>query len=128
MVNNFTLVFSNTSFIETADFIGTTDIAALATQGDPTTSGNAVALVHEDNNPAVPDLYMLHFTVEAVSGGEVEEAALNTGVFEVTQEFGETTFVFNIGATITTEPNNSTEGVPYQEGIYSGTFEVTAEY
>ena len=56
------------------------------------------------------------------------EGTANTGAFAVAQAFGETTFVFNIGATITTEPNDSGTAIEYQEGDYTGTFEVTAAY
>jgi len=93
-----------------------------------------VALVHESANPAVPNLYMVHFTVSDVSGGVVDggdqggTAAANDGVFDVVMDFGETEYVFNIGATITTEPYVGTPAKEYQDGIYSGTFEVTAAY
>ena len=60
---------------------------------------------------------------------------INVGDFTVTQDFGETTYVFNIGATLTTQPGaalttagTSADAIPYQEGLYSGTFEVTASY
>ena len=93
-----------------------------------------MALVHESANPAVPNLYMVHFTVSDVSGGVVDggdqggTAAANDGVFDVVMDFGETEYVFNIGATITTEPYVGTDAQEYQDGIYSGTFEVTAAY
>jgi hypothetical protein len=52
---------------------------------------------------------------------------VNDGGFPITQDFGETTYVFNIGATLTTEPP-STVARSYHQGVYAGTFEVTAAY
>jgi len=124
MVGNFVIQLPNTSAILAADFAGAANLAVLA--------ANSITLEHESANPAVPDLYMMHFTIEAVSGGTAvapgSGPTLNDGVYDVTPGFGETSFVFNIGATITTEPNDTGTAIVYQEGIYSGTFEVTAAY
>lgn len=124
VVGNFTIVLPDTSTIDPSDFPGAAGVTNITTAGIP--------LVHESANPAVPNLYMMHFVVEAVSGGTVDAfvapATPEEGIWSITQGFGETSFVFNIGATITTQPNDSGEGLVYQEGTYSGTFPVTASY
>ncbi len=127
MTSDFELTLPNTSSVLAAEFddgggTGTdgADIITMLTVG--------TELVHESANPAVPSLWLMHFTVEAVSGGSVlPDTTSEAGVFNVTQDFGETEFVFNIGGTLTTEPTDG-GALTYQEGIYSGTFEVLAAY
>lgn len=126
MLADFNLIFPNTSGIDAADFAANAGTGLIADITDP--NSNTVELVHESGNAAVPSLFLMHFTVGAVSGGvAAAEATPNDGRFPISQDFGETTFVFNIGATITTKPN-ATTAESYQEGVYAGTFEVTAEY
>lgn len=123
MTADFSLTLPDTSTIDAADFeIDAGSSLVNITNG----TGNAAELVHESANPAVPSLWLMHFTVSDVSGGTSAEGTANVGDFTVTQDFGETEFVFNIGGTLTTEPTTSSE--TYQEGIYSGTFAVTAAY
>ena len=122
-VNGFTIELPDTSLIDETHFAGDAGLTSIA--------ANAIPLIHESANPAVPDLWMMHFRIEAVSGGTVAVTGggdVDAGFYDITPGFGETTFVFNIGATITTEPNNSGAAIPYQEGLYSGTFEVLAAY
>lgn len=118
MAADFTLTFTDTSAIDAATF-GAAGSANIATVGIP--------LSHESADPAVPDLFLMHFTVADVSGGVSTENAPNDGSFEIEQDFGETEFVFNIGATLTTAPFD-TAVATYEAGIYAGTFEVTAAY
>ncbi len=123
MTADFNLELPNTSSIDAADFAANASTSLVAiTDG----SGNATELVHESANPAVPSLFLMHFTVADVSGGVATENATHDGDFRVVQDFGETSYVFNIGATLTTEPTASEQ--TYQEGVYSGTFAVTASY
>ncbi|MGQ7846780.1 hypothetical protein ACUNV4_20015 [Granulosicoccus sp. 3-233] len=123
MTADFTLQLPDTSAIVAADFAadGTSTLVNI-TNG----TGNATELVHESANPAVPSLWLMHFTVGDVSGGVSTAGTLNEGDFTIVPDFGQTTYVFNIGATLTTEPTTSEQ--TYQEGVYSGTFEVTAAY
>lgn len=124
MSASFNLVLPDTSAILPADFAinaGTSLIKI--TDG----SGNATELVHESANPAVPSLYLMHYTIADVSGGAVgTETATFDGGFPITQDFGETSYVFNVGATVSTKPTAGAE--TYQAGVYSGTFVVTAAY
>ncbi len=123
MAAPFTLTLPATNTVAAADFAA--DAGASLT--NITTVG--AALEHESANPDVPDLYLIHFTVADVSGGtRADETAAFDGDFVVTPEFGETTYVFNIGATLTTAPAAAVGSETYQEGIYAGTFEVTASY
>jgi hypothetical protein len=122
MTSDFNLVFPVTSTIDVDDFVddgGTGLIENILSAG--------VELIHSSGNPTVPSLYLMHFTVGDVSGGVAGADATFTGGFAVEQDFGESTYVFNIGATLTTEPADS-GALTYQEGVYSGTFAVTAEY
>ncbi len=87
---------------------------------------------------SIPALYLVHFTAGDVSGGAATLPAIpvaaNDGIYEVDMDFGESTYVFNIGATVVTQPGlESGAGLldgdlAYEEGTYSGTFEVTASY
>lgn len=128
MAAQFTLTLPATNAIDETDFVadaGGGIAAAIA--------ANGIELVHDSANPSVPSLWLMHFTVGDVSGGTVgAETTTYDGVFLVTPDFGETTYVFNIGATVTTEPGaldaNVTYPSTYQEGTYSGTFAVTAAY
>lgn len=121
--SDFTLIPPNTSGITTAQFADQTAISII----DPV--NNAVELAHDSGNTAVPSLYLMHFTVGALTGGTVQPAAggtANDGVHSVTLDFAAAEFSFAIGGTVTTEP--LTGAAAYQEGTYSGSFEVTAEY
>lgn len=123
MTAGFSLILPTTVSIDPADFAANAGSSLVnITNG----TGNAAELIHESANPAVPSLWIMHYSVAAVSGGTVAEGTPYQGDFTVTPDFGETTFVFNIGATLTTEPTGSAQ--TYQEGVYSGTFEVTAAY
>lgn len=124
ITSDFDLTLPDTTLAVAADFAADAG-ASLVTITDGT--ANAAELVHESANPVVPSLYLVHFTVGDVSGGTSTEAAPNGGAFSVVQGFGETEYVFNIGATLVTEPS-STGAQSYQEGVYSGTFAVTASY
>lgn len=125
MSSNFNLELPNTVLTLPADFATDTS-SSLVTITDGT--GNSTELVHESANPAVPSLYLTHFTVSDVSGGVAgTETATFDGGFPIVQNFGETTYVFNVGATVTTKPV-STGAETYQAGVYSGTFVVTAAY
>lgn len=122
MTSSFTLTLPDTSTILASEFDG-----SAVTSYPRWTDGTATELVHESANPAVPSLYLMHFTIGDVSGGVAgAEASQGAGAFAITPDFGETTYVFNIGATLTTKPTAAEE--IYQEGIYSGTFAVTAAY
>lgn len=127
MTAAFDLTLPDTSAALAAEFDG-----AAVTSYASWTDGTAIELEHESANPAVPSLYLVHFTVGDVSGGTVgAEASQGAGVFAITPDFGETTYVFNIGATLTTQPGTGTgpgDALTYQEGIYAGTFQVTAAY
>ena len=123
MTASFDLTLPNTVLTLPADFAVDAG-ASLITITDGT--GNATELVHSSANPVVPSLYLTHFTVGDVSGGTSVEGTTNVGDFTVTPGFGETTYVFNVGATVTTEPSTSLQS--YQAGVYSGTFAVTAAY
>ena len=120
MINDFTLKFPVTTTIAATDF------AANAGSGIGNIVTAGVELAHESGDTTVPSLYLMHFTTSAESGGTIAGDTNNDGEFDVTQAFGETTFVFNIGATVTTKPTAA--AADYQEGNYVGTFEVTAEY
>jgi len=127
MAAEFTLTLPNTDGFAVADFTanagGSLDDIAAAETG----TTQAAELLHESGDPDVPSLWLLHFTVGDVSGGVATPPGDNTGVFSVEPDFGETTYVFNIGATVITEPGEGTAKA-YQAGLYSGTFEVTAAY
>ena len=121
MAANFELQFPNTSTIEALNF--NDGAAGLG----PILTTNGIKLVHESANPNVPSLYLMHFTVGDVSGGTVgRQTIANDGRFPVVASFGESTYVFNVGATLTTEPSDFEQ--PYQRGVYSGTFTVTGSY
>ncbi len=121
MVANFELQFPNTSAIDAANF------ADGASALGPLLMANGIELVHESAHPNVPSLYLMHFTVSDVSGGKVgSQTITNDGRFPVLASFGESTYVFNIGATVTTEPSDLEQS--YQRGVYSGTFSVTGSY
>lgn len=122
MAADFTLTLPTTTTVDATEF----DDGGAANVTGAAIVAEGAELIHESANPAVPSLYLVHYTVSAVSGGTVGTDTANNGVFAVTQDFGETEFVFNIGATVTTEPSASVQ--VYQAGIYSGTFEVTAAY
>lgn len=128
MAAEFTLTLPATDAIDAADFAADASGTLAADM-----AANGIELVHETGNPSVPSLWLMHFTLADVSGGAVgTEATPFDGVFTVTPDFGDTTYVFNIGATVTTEPGalDGTAAYPatYQEGVYSGTFAVTAAY
>jgi hypothetical protein len=121
MAADFKLTLPDTSTIDAADFAADAGSSLVnITNG----TGNAVELVHSSANPSVPSLWLMHFAVGDVSGGTV--GTETAGVWPVTQAFGSTSYVFNIGATVTTEPTAS--AMSYQAGVYSGTFTVTASY
>lgn len=123
MTADFFLTLPDTSSIDAADFAADAGSSLVnITNGN----GNAAELVHETGNPSVPSLWLMHFSVGDVSGGISSEGTPNQGDFTVVQDFGESSFIFNIGATLTTEPTAAAE--TYQEGIYTGTFEITASY
>lgn len=130
MAADFDLQLPDTSDIDAADFAanagGTLDDLLIAPVDAST---EYTELVHESADPDVPSLYLVHFTIADVSGGVSTEtnAASNDGLYGIEQDFGETTYVFSIGATLTTEPGDGT-AKNYEEGIYSGTFEITASY
>lgn len=129
MINDFNLQLPNTSGIDPDDFpinTGTTLATISTAPGVGAAAGGGIPLTHSTGNPSVPLLYLMHFKVNAESGGTVASDTGNNGLFRVTQDFGETTFVFNIGATITTAP--TTAVAEYEDGTYEGTFEVTASY
>ena len=120
MAADFTLTFPDTSTYLAADFAAG-GVALLAARAVTT------ELVHSSANPTVPSLYLTHFTVGDVSGGVATEGTTNVGDFTVVQGFAETTYVFNIGATVTTAPFDAAQQT-YQAGVYTGTFAVTASY
>lgn len=121
MVANFELQFPSTSAVDAVNF------ADGGSAFGPLLMANGVELIHESANPAVPSLYLMHFTVGDVSGGTVGSQTIpNDGRFPVEASFGESTYVFNVGATVTTEPSDSEQS--YQRGVYSGTFTVTGSY
>ncbi|MFK7889632.1 MAG: hypothetical protein AB8B63_02360 [Granulosicoccus sp.] len=123
----FTLILPATEDIVAGETDGTTATATM--YFDPNTPGReAVELAHESGDPDVPSLYLIHFTADGVSDGTVTDTVPNDGIIEIEPDFGVTTFTFNIGATIVTEPSENTAGVPYEDGIYAGVIEVLAEY
>ncbi len=123
MSADFNLVMPDTTAAVAADFAANAGTSLATITGG---SANATELVHVSANPSVPSLYLMHFTVSDVSGGVSAEGTPNQGDFSITQDFGETTYVFNVGATVTTEPTAA--AATYQAGVYSGTFAVTAAY
>lgn len=129
-IGTFTLSLPDTSAILASSFEDDTG-TTLANILDPTIG---VELAHESGNTAVPSLYMMHFTASADDAADGTVTATGTGVtlndgqYTIVPAFGVSTFIFNIGATVTTKPNVATTTESYQEGIYSGTFEVTANY
>jgi len=130
-IGTFNLQLPNTVDIDDTHFVSATAAQSLSLILAPTATAEVVELAHESGNTAVPSLYMMHFTLEGVSDGTAAEAAgatTNDGAFTVTPGFGVSTYIFNIGATVTTKPTIATTTESYQEGIYSGTFEVTANY
>lgn len=129
MVSTFTLTLPDTSAVGESDFpAGGAALAAAITSTVAT--NEIIELQHFSADPAVPSLYLLGFTVEAVSGGTLPLTPTEgVGAFVVTPEFGATSFVFNIGGNVITEPAATTGGEAfYQPGAYSGTFAVTASY
>jgi hypothetical protein len=125
MTTDFNLVLPDTRRALPADFTADAG-SSLATLAGGT--ANATVLAHSSGDPSVPSLYLMHFTIGDVSGGTAgTETATYDGGFPITQAFGESSYVFNIGATLVTEPGTGT-ALAYQEGVYAGTFAVTAEY
>jgi hypothetical protein len=124
MAANFTLTLPDTTGVLVADWAADTGSSLIKiTDG----TGNTVALNH--SNPAVPSLYLMHFTIADVSGGVVgAETATYDGSFPVVATFGATDYVFNMGATLTTEPNGTGTAIAYQAGTYSGIIPVLAAY
>jgi hypothetical protein len=123
ITSDFTLTLPDTTAADPDDFAANAGTTLATITGG---TANATELVHSSANPSVPSLFLMHFTIGDVSGGASTENNTYDGDFSVVQSFGETTYVFNIGATLTTEPTASQE--TYQEGLYSGTFAVTASY
>lgn len=132
MANDFSLQLPDTNGLLAADFAdaSTGTMPLLLAAPDSATFTEYTELVHESSDPDVPSLYLMHFTIEDVSGGvsTEDDDTDEKGLYAVAQDFGETTYVFNIGATLTTEPTVGTAQKNYEEGVYSGTFEVTASY
>ncbi len=123
MAADFDLTLDDTSTIDAADFPD--DVASSSLVNITNGTGNATELVHSSGDPSVPSLWLMHYDIGDVSGGTV--GAETAGVWPITQGFGQTTYVFNIGGTVTTEPS-SAGALSYQAGTYSGTFTVTASY
>ncbi len=123
MTADFNMVLPDTSAVDATDFVAN---AGGAADTEITAGAGVTELVHSSANPSVPSLYLMHFTVSDVSGATSAEGTTNVGDFTITQDFGETEYVFNIGATVTTEPTAA--AATYQAGVYSGTFAVTASY
>ena len=125
MAADFILTLPASNTVNAADFTDNTTATSLIHITDA--SQGVVELVHSSSNPTVPSLWLSHFTVGDVSGGAVQaESVLHDGIFPITQGFGATTYIFNVGATVTTEPTAAP--MSYQAGVYSGTFAVTASY
>lgn len=124
ITSDFDLVLPNTDAAKVADFVvDAGDTMDTITGG----TANATELIHSSANPVVPSLYLIHFTVGDVSGGVSTQGTPNVGDYRVVQGFGETSYVFNVGATLVTEPTVG-GAQSYQEGVYTGTFAVTAAY
>ena len=124
MAATFDLVLPDTSTVTATDFAAN----AGGTADTEITAGTTITeLQHSSLNPSVPSLYLMHFTVGDVSGGAATEGTTNQGDFTVVPGFGQTTYVFNIGGTVTTKPFTSAQE-SYQAGVYSGSFTVTASY
>lgn len=85
-------------------------------------SASATELSHSCANASYPGLVLMHFTIGDVSVSA--EGIPGVSDFAVTQDYVETTYVFNIGTTLTTKPTSTEQS--YQEGVYSGAFAVTA--
>lgn len=97
-------------------------------------------------DPTVARLYLANMTVGEVTGGSISgdttsaatdcesatrlpAAAGGAITCEITPSFGSTLVEFAIGADIVTDPlATATNRNTYQEGTYTGTFEVTATY
>jgi hypothetical protein len=123
MTSSFSLTLPDTSTVDAADFVAN---AGGGADTEITAGATVTELVHSSGDPAVPSLFMMHFTVGDVSGGTATEGTSHVGDFTVAPDFGATTYVFNIGATVTTEPTSA--AASYQAGVYTGTFAVTATY
>ena len=128
MAADFDLQLPNTSGIDPASFTANSPATLGTMLINKAATPPYAELTHESGDTEIPSLFLVHFLIEDVSGGISTAGATNTGAYAIEQEFGETTYVFNVGATLTTEPGNGTAAQNYEEGIYSGTFEITASY
>ena len=130
---DFTLQLPDTSGYdesEWSDGTGTNLVAEFITTIG--TTGLEATELRVSADESIPALYLVHFTVADAgdtSDSVTERTGAGTydGIWDVDMGFGETTFVFNIGATVVTQPGQGT-ALNYEEGTYSGTFEVTAAY
>ena len=120
IVADFTLQFPNTATIDEAGMAGAGNTLAEY-------QSEAVPLNLDGGTGTEAALWLMHFTVSDVIGGEATEATANTGTFNVVRDGASTEYTFNIGATITTQPTEGTS-LDYTAGLYSGTILIEASY
>lgn len=104
--------------------------------GGPLTmaSGTAVTLAHSSGNPNVANIRLVNFRAAIIGGAPAgtlacpeDPGSVDANICTATPAFGVTEVNFNIGADVLSD-NSALATQGYQEGVYSGTFEVTATY
>ncbi|WP_169727542.1 hypothetical protein [Granulosicoccus antarcticus] len=134
--SDFKLILPDTNlFLATTFADGSGTLEAAFSDANLGNAGYEAVELRVSADDTIPALYLVHFKVGDVSGGAAsEDGTANDGIWDVDMDFGETTYVFNIGATVVTQPGiesatGAADGdLAYEEGTYSGTFEVTASY
>lgn len=125
--SDFTLKFPAGSWVEQSDTI--TDLATDKDAAIPLIS-SGIRLQNVDGNPGIPDFYLINLTVGEVSqpaGFGTPSAAPGTDLdtWDFTAGLDTLQVDFAIGGTLATDPDTA---ATYQEVLYEGTFEVTANF
>lgn len=103
-----------------ADLTATGDFATNATAVD---AGDVIEMIIDSGNTSVARFYLADFTLAAVSGAD---SVSQTGSdYEITPTFN-SDVVFAVGASIFTDASGTR--TTYQQGTYTGTFEVEATF
>ncbi len=105
-----------------------TDVSS-TTAGSISGDGNEVALTIAGGDPDVAKLLVSNFRVGEIVGGTNTGLPTDTDV-SIEPDFNATEVTFNIGADVFTDDGAGTGGTRevYEDGTYSGTFEVTAAF
>ena len=125
--SNFTLQFPAGSWVaESADL---TDLATAKDTAIPLIA-SGIKLQNSENNPGIPDFYLINLTVGEVTqpegfGEPTAVQGSETNTWDFTAGIDTNQYDFAIGGTLATDP---TQAGAYQELLYSGTFEVTANF